>query len=77
MNWCLHGVYAGQVDSILVLFSGEASFHFAEYVNSKSNRYWYAENHILVHRLSLLDVMVGVWCAMSTMKIVFVDFLQK
>ena len=45
LNWCLHGVYGGEIgDSILLLFSVEAWFHLNECVNSQSNRHWSAEN---------------------------------
>ena len=69
VNWYLRGMYAGLVDPTLIPFSDEASFHLGGYVNSQNNRYWYAENDMLIPRLPLLDVMVGVCCAMSGTKI--------
>lgn len=41
-------------DSILVLFSDEASFQLNHYMNSQNTEF-----PIIIH-----DIMVGVWCAM-------------
>lgn len=53
-NWCLYEIHDGEIDSTLMLFGGGTSFHLSGYVNSQNNRYWSAENPMLIHE--------GGWC---------------
>jgi len=44
-------------------FSG--ALKLGGYVNSRHKIYWAADNPVLIHDMSLHDIMFGVWCAMS------------
>ena len=77
VNWYLHGVHAGEIDPTLILFSGEAWFHLGGLVNSQNNRYWSAENPMLIQEVPLHGVQVGVWCAMSATRIIGPIFFSE
>jgi hypothetical protein len=70
VNWYLDGVHGRQIDFTLILFSDETWFHCSGYENSQNNRYWPAENPVLIQKVPLHDIKFGVWCAMSANKIV-------
>jgi len=40
------------------------------HINTQKNRYWLANNLRVLHRVLLHDIKVGVWCAVSTIKII-------
>jgi hypothetical protein len=65
----------GEVHPILV-FCEEAWFRLSGYVTSKNKRYWFAENPMLIHELTIHDVTVGVWCAMNATRILVSIFSE-
>jgi hypothetical protein len=50
-------------------YSDEAWYSLSGYVNSQNNRYWSIENPHAVHDVSLNDLRVGDWCAISVQEI--------
>jgi len=60
VNWYLHELHTREIDPTLISFSDEICFHFSGYVNPFNNRFT-----MLIHALPLLDVKVGVWCAVG------------
>jgi hypothetical protein len=58
-------VLDGNIDSALVLLSWEGWFHLSGYEKSQSNRLI-----MLIHEIPLRDMKVGVWCAMSAVRII-------
>ena len=53
VNWYLHGMYNGETDLTLVLFSDEPWFHPGGYVNSQNDRRGSAENPVLSYEVTL------------------------
>ena len=69
MNRYLHGEYAGDMDQTLFLFSCKPRFYLTDYVNYGNNRYWSAENFMLIHQVPLYDVIAECF-SLSTTRIV-------
>jgi hypothetical protein len=64
-----------EIDPTLILFSDEARFHLSGYINSKNNRYWSAENPILIHEVALYDIKVCVWGVMRAIGVLDLVFV--
>lgn len=61
VNGQLQGVYPGEINSTLTLFSLEACLHLNGYVKSQNKGYWCAENPMVIHTVPLHDVKGYVW----------------
>jgi hypothetical protein len=59
-----------EINSQLTFFSDEAWFHLQGYINTQNNRYWNSQNPHLTHEVLLQPVKVGVWCAISSRRVV-------
>jgi hypothetical protein len=74
LNYCMwfQNFISEQGDEILDLtfFTDEAWFHLSGYVNSQNNRLWSSENPHELYQVPLHDQKVGVWCAISRMRII-------
>ena len=57
--------------------SDEAWFHLSGHVNLQNTWYWAAENPHLLHDQSLQDQKIGVWCAVSGMRIIGLIFFDR
>ena len=69
-RWLLSTVEEGRMDPLLYFMSDEAWFHLSGYVNSQNTRYWSSKNWHVIHEMPLHDLKIGVWCAVSGIKIV-------
>ena len=54
------GLYSGETERTLVLFSGEDSFHLGGYVSYQKNSFGLHKTPLLTHELPLHDVKC--WC---------------
>ena len=63
VNWYLHVTQAGEISSVLVLFSNETLYHLSECVNSQNDKYRSVEN-------PLHDVNVSKCCIMTAASII-------
>jgi hypothetical protein len=74
VNYCtwFQNFLANEGEQILdvTFFTDEAWFHLSGYVNSQNNRLWSNENPHEFHQVPLHDQKVGVWCAISRMRII-------
>jgi hypothetical protein len=70
VNWYLHGMYTGDKDPTLVLFSDEPWFHLSGYVNSKDLQAWFCKKSHVKLRSAITDSTVGVWGAMRATGII-------
>lgn len=61
----------------VTFFTDEAWFHLSGYVNSQNNRLWSSENPHEFHQVPLYDQKVGVWCAISRMRIIGPIFFNE
>jgi len=59
------------------LFGDAVWFHINGYENSQNNRYWCAENCMLVREAPLRGCKVGVWCAVSATRIIGLFFFLR
>ncbi len=75
MYFGLHAFLAPP-EHILILFSVEEWFHPSEYANSQNNRYWSTENPHLLYEKPFHGVKIGVWCALSSTRILGPIFFQ-
>jgi hypothetical protein len=50
--------------------SDEAWFHVSGNVNAHNSRIWDTENPHVLHQRPLHDIKVGVWCAVSTRRVI-------
>jgi hypothetical protein len=69
-NWMLKNMHDGLVDPQLLFITDEAYFHLSGYVNSQSTRIWSDDNPHEVQQILLLDIKIGVWCAVSVKRII-------
>jgi hypothetical protein len=53
----------------VTFFTDEAWFHLSEYVNSQNTCLWSSENPHEFKEMALRHQKVGVWCAISRMRI--------
>jgi hypothetical protein len=68
-SWFLQSVVGGEIDSQLTFFSDEAWFYLQGYINTQNNLYWNSENPHIIHEVSVHPVKVGVWCAVSAVRV--------
>jgi hypothetical protein len=54
----------------VTFFTDEARSHLSEYLNSQNARLWSSENPHEFKEMALHDQKVGVWCAISRMRII-------
>jgi len=60
----------------MIFFSNEAWFHLHGEVNSRNSRYWSLHNLWLIHEVPIHDFKIGVWCNVSTDKIMGPIFFE-
>lgn len=60
----------------VTFFTDEAWFHLSGYINSQNNRLWSSQNPHEVQQFPLHDKKVGVWCAISRMRIIGPIFFE-
>jgi hypothetical protein len=58
-------------------FIDEAWFHLSGYVNSQNTRIWASENPHAFNEAPLHPQKVGVWCAISTQKVIGPIFFEQ
>jgi hypothetical protein len=64
-QWC-----SGEIDPMFTWFTDEEGFDLSGHVNTENNRYWLAENPRRIREVPLYKIKVGVWCAISTTRII-------
>ena len=69
-NWLLSAIVNGFFDHMLFFMTEEARFHLSGYVNSQNTRYWSQDNSHIVHEEPRHPEEIGVWCAVSGMRII-------
>lgn len=69
-NWFLQSVHNGEVDPLLTFFTDEAWFYLQGHVSTQNNRYWATENPHMIHEVPHHAAKVGVWCAVSALRII-------
>ncbi len=62
---------------ITFFFSDEAWFHQTGYINAKNYRYWYSENTNIFRETGLHPEKIGVWCALSIIRIMGPIFFSR
>jgi hypothetical protein len=60
VHWLLHGVHAGEINPMFILFHEEVWFHFTELLNSQNKT---VENCTLIQEVPLHNDKVDVSCA--------------
>lgn len=63
-----------EIDPYLIKFSDEDCFHLHGYVNSQNSRDRSAERPTQLHEEPLYDQKIGVWCAVSSERIMELFF---
>ena len=76
-NWFQNEVESGLLDPGLYFITDEAWFHLSGYVNSQNNRYWSSDNPHEFQEQPLHDQKIGVWCAISSRRIVGPIFFEQ
>jgi hypothetical protein len=76
MNGHLQGLYPGEINPTLILFSHEARLHLNGHVKSQNKEYWSAENPMVIHTVSLYDVKGHVWCVANATRIIGFTFFK-
>jgi hypothetical protein len=69
-NWLLQFVRNGKKSMDNLYFSDEAWFHLDGYVNSQNSRIWSTDNPHAIYEKPLYAQKIGVWCAISRIKII-------
>jgi hypothetical protein len=73
-HWLQEEIPFGMLDMNLFFISDEAWFHLSGYVNSQNSRYWSTENPHQFVETPFHAQKLGVWCAVSTHRIITVLF---
>lgn len=76
MNGQLQGLYPGEINPTLILFSHEACLHLNGHVKSQNKGYWSAEYPVVIHMVSLYDVKSHVWCVANATRIIGPTFFR-
>jgi hypothetical protein len=63
-NWCLLAAHDEDTGLSISLFLGDRGFRLNGYIDSQNNSF-----PVSIHEMSLLDITVGAWCAMSVTRI--------
>jgi hypothetical protein len=75
-TWLLQTIVSGLLDPLLYFMSDEAWFHLSGHVNSQNTTYWSVDNPNTIHQQPLHDQKIGVWCAVSSTRIVGSIFFE-
>jgi hypothetical protein len=75
VTWYYYALHGGEIDPTLILISGKAWFHLSELMNSQSKMF-----PMLIHKVTSLDVHLGIWCAMNANRItgpIYISWCDK
>jgi len=69
-NKYLQREYAGQSETIFIMFTRDAGFRLTGYRDLEKNMYWFSKYPVFVHGESLCEVKVHVRCVMCAAGII-------
>jgi hypothetical protein len=76
-DWFLQAVHDSVLDPKLTFFTDEVWFHLSRYINAQNNKYWSSINPRQSFEVLLYDQKIGVWCAITSSRIVGPIFFEN